>query len=188
MRLRAGKWLIGAALLATLAFPLLVGGTSALDGLTRLPILDYLGMATVIIASWCARTLKLQALLRHLGTDVGALRMLRVSLAADVGFLITPGGVGGYATSVYYLRRVRASLSDAVAVTSADQALDAIYFAVAIPLAAMRVTAAAAPHPTSLLVAFACALALLAIAAWAWRRFRQPGMRRPATVPTLPRA
>ena len=177
MALRSRKWLFGCALLGMLAFPFLVGGSAAIDGLTLLRVRDYLGILAVVVVSWCAHAFKLRSLLGHLGTDVSAAMTLRASLAADVGFLVTPGGVGGYATSVYYLRRIGASLNGAVAITSADQAFDAIFFTIAIPLAACA-TASQIPMPSlSWVIALMGAVAILAIAALAWRTFFAHGER-----------
>ena len=63
-------------------------------------------------------------------------RSLGISLATDFAFMTTPGGVGGYAASVYYLRRAGASASGAAAITAADQGMDVLFFVVALPLAA----------------------------------------------------
>lgn len=185
---RAGKWLLGAAMLATLAFPLLVGGISSLGGLKEVTATGYFSILVMIVLGWYAHALKLRALLRHLGIDLAALQTLRVSLAADLGFLITPGGVGGYATSVYYLRRVGASMSGAIAVTSADQALDAIFFVVAIPLAAMFVSTTQIPHPSlSMVVLFLGACGFIVAVAWAWGKYGRDRNRQRPFTPTQQR-
>ena len=63
--------------------------------------------------------------------------LLGISLATDFAFMTTPGGVGGYAASVYYLRRTGASASAATAVTATDQGMDVLFFVAALPLAGL---------------------------------------------------
>jgi uncharacterized protein (TIRG00374 family) len=165
----AARWVFAGAMLGMLAFPFLIGGKAAIDGLARLGLGDYLGILAFVVIGWCAHAFKVRSLLEPLGSDVSGAAALRATLAADVGFLLTPGGVGGYATSVYYLRRIGATANSAVAVMSADQASDAIFFAIAVPLAGLA-AAAAIPHaPSSWTISLATALAALAIALLVWR-------------------
>lgn|GEM_PF-585000 len=161
---RAGKWLFAGALLGMLVFPFLIGGRAALEGLARLGLRDYLCILAVVLIGWCAHACKVHGLLKPLGSRVSRVAALRATLAADVGFLLTPGGVGGYATSVYYLRCIGASANVAVAVTSADQASDAIFFAIVIPLAAVTLAASMPPFASSWTIAVVTTLAALAVA------------------------
>src|SRR5262249_19837239 len=55
--------------------------------------------------------------------------------ATEFAFLATPGGVGGYAAGILYLRRAGASYATATAISAADQILDLVFFAAAMPIA-----------------------------------------------------
>jgi uncharacterized protein (TIRG00374 family) len=136
---RAAALLIVLALLGTLAVPLWLGGRSAvLTSLTLSPT-SYLAIGALGVAAWMLRAMKQRLLLRRLGIAPGAWRILAISLATDCAFLTTPGGVGGYAAGIYYLRGIGASYASASAVAAADQVLDMLFFAVAMPLAALGV-------------------------------------------------
>jgi uncharacterized protein (TIRG00374 family) len=163
--------LIIAALGATLAVPLLLGGTDALSATLRLPLQAYLALFAAIAVSWLCRALKLRLLLRRLDVQAGFLRVLGISLAMDFGFLATPGGVGGYAAGVYYLSRAGASTSGAATLTAADQGLDLLFFALALPVAGLCLAGSDLPEAWKVLASGTAILALtLALAALLTRR------------------
>ena len=108
-------------------------------------------------------------LLHRLGVRQPAL--LGISLATDFAFITTPGGVGGYAASVYYLRRAGASASGAAAITAADQGMDVLFFIVALPLAALGLVWSDVPRSLSTVaLATSALIALAALVAWMARR------------------
>ena len=170
---RAGVLLIVLALAATLLVPLYFGGVAALRATLHLSAVGYWGLFTLIFASWVARTLKLQLLLRRMGVEVGFLHMFEISLATDFGFLATPAGLGGYAASVYYTRRAGASISAAAALTAADQTLDLVFFGLALPVAGFAFFGSALP-PKLLGAALTTCAALTALGFGAWLLQRQP--------------
>ena len=57
------------------------------------------------------------------------------SLASDAAFQATPAGAGGYPATVLLLRRGGLPMSAGVAICAADQALDTLFFVLALPLA-----------------------------------------------------
>jgi glycosyltransferase 2 family protein len=135
---RAGL-LIVVALGATLAVPLVLGGNDALWQTLHFSVAGYLAIFAAIAVSWCARAIKLHLLLHRLNVRPRFARTLAISLATDFAFISTPGGVGGYAASLYYLRRAGSSVSSATAITAADQGLDLLFFTVALPIAGLAV-------------------------------------------------
>lgn len=168
---RVGRLLIAAAVGATLVVPLVLGGREALLATLQFSIQGYIGIFSLIVASWAGHALKLRMLLRRLGAQPGLARAFGISLATDFAFLTTPGGVGGYAASVYYLRRAGASTSGAAAITAADQGLDVLLFLVALPLAALGLIWSDVPRSLGAVAMTTSALlALAASAAWLARR------------------
>ena len=164
---RVGRLLIAAAVATTLVVPIVLGGRDALFAALHFSIQGYFGIFALIVASWGGRALKLQLLLRRLGVPASLLRSLGISLATDFAFITTPGGVGGYAASVYYLRRAGASASGAAAVTAADQGMDVLFFVVALPLAALGLIWSDVPRSLSTVaLATSALIALATLVAW----------------------
>jgi uncharacterized protein (TIRG00374 family) len=159
---RAGP-LIVAALAASVAVPMLFGGRAALWQALEFSAQGYLVLVMVVAVSWFARALKIQLLLRKLDVHAAFAQVFLISLATDFGFISTPGGVGGYAASVFYLRRAGASVGSAATVTAADQVLDWTFFAFALPLAGLALIAADVPPALSAL-AFGTSALMIAIA------------------------
>jgi uncharacterized protein (TIRG00374 family) len=168
--------LIAIALVATLAVPIVLGGDDALWQTLHFSVAGYLAILAVIVVSWLARAVKLHLLLHRLNVHPRFARTLAISLATDFAFISTPGGVGGYAASVYYLRRAGTSVSAAATITAADQGLDLLFFVVVLPLAGIALMWSDLPETLAILgfASSACmiALALGALLArrklWAW--------------------
>ena len=163
---RFGPLLIIVALSATVIVPILLGGQAALSATLHFPIRGYLAFFALIAASWLARAFKLHLLLHRLHLRLRFAHVLGISLATDFAFLTTPGGVGGYAASVYYLRRAGASVSGAAAITAADQGMDVMFFMVALPLAGFALIWSDVPRALSTIAFGTSALiALLGLSA-----------------------
>jgi len=160
--LRHARLLIVAAVLAALAVPIVLGGRDALLRTLNFPLRGYLVLFAVIAASWLARALKLWLLLRRLGLRPGLAHLFVISLAIDLAYISTPAGVGGYAASIYYLRRTGASVSGATTVTAADQILDLAFFTLVLPLAGVSLLWSELPQALAIL-AFATGATMLAI-------------------------
>lgn len=156
MRTRYAPLLIALALIASIAAPLLLGGLSALNGIGMLAPGAVVLIAALTLSSWLARAAKLWTLTRRLEIALPAPTALAISLATDFAFLTTPGGVGGYAANILLLRRAGATASAATAVAAADQIVDAAFFAIALPIAALLALGSAAP-PALVRIALACA-------------------------------
>lgn len=173
---RAGRLLIVAALGATIAVPILIGGKGALSATLNFPIQGYLALFATILASWLSRSMKLTLLMHRLGLRSGLAHALGIALATDFAFITTPGGVGGYAASVFYLRRAGASTGGAATITAADQGLDLLFLVLALPLAGIALlwsdlpqTVIALAFGTSALIVVLALTALLVrrkLAAW----------------------
>jgi len=135
--MRRAGFLVAAALVATLAVPIVLGGRDAFRDALQLPVQDYLVLLAVIAVSWFARAVKIYWLLHRLNVGAGYWHVFLISLATDFGFISTPGGVGGYAAGIFYVRRAGATTSGAATVTAADQLLDWTFFATALPIAGL---------------------------------------------------
>lgn len=135
MMRRAGALLLVAALIGAALVPLILGGSAALLASLRLPAQAYATILVLVCASWLLRALKQSLLMRRLRLRCEAWRVFAISQATEFAFLATPGGVGGYAAGIFYLRRAGASYAAATAISAADQILDLVFFAAAIPVA-----------------------------------------------------
>lgn len=167
---RAGP-LIAAALAASIAVPVLLGGRDALWQALDFSAQGYLVLLGVIAVAWITRALKVHLLLHRLGVHAGFAHVFAISLATDFGFISTPGGVGGYAASVFYLRRAGASVNGAATITAADQVLDWAFFALALPVAGLTLMNAGLPDALAMLAFGTSALMIaLALAALIARR------------------
>jgi len=144
---RAGPFLIVAAIAIAAIFPLLLGGRAAIANAFELRADKYVYMFLLVVSGWLLRALKQALLMQRLGVRAGAWRTLGISLAIDCAFLATPGGVGGYAAGIYYVRKVGASYAAATAIAAGDQILDLLFFALAMPLAALSLSQVAELPP-----------------------------------------
>ncbi len=137
MMRRAGTFLIFVALIVALIVPIWLGGRHAVFTSFDLPAHVYLTIFVLVLFGWVMRAVKQWLLIGRLGLHVGAWRNFAISLATDFAFLATPGGVGGYAACIYYMRGIGASYAQATAISAADQVLDLMFFAIAMPVAAL---------------------------------------------------
>lgn len=161
--MRHAGLLIALALAATLAVPILLGGNDALWQTLHFSIDGYLAIFAVIVTSWFARAIKLHLLLHRLNVHPRFGRTLAISLATDFAFISTPGGVGGYAASVYYLRRAGTSVSGAATITAADQGLDLLFFVLVLPVAGIALIWSDLPQTLAIL-GFASSACMIALA------------------------
>jgi uncharacterized protein (TIRG00374 family) len=158
---RAGVWLIIAALGASLAVSILLGGKEALSATLHFSGQGYIALFSLILASWLARAVKLHLLLSQLGSRPAFVQTLCISLATDFAFVTTPAGVGGYVASVYYLRGAGTSVSGAATITAVDQGLDLVFFALAVPVAGLALVWSGQSHALTSFAFGATALAVL---------------------------
>jgi len=168
---RARRVVVLAVLSASLLVPLALGGEEALHAALGFPARAYPLILGAVAASWLCRAVKLQLLLERLAVRHAFLHTFAMSVATEFGFAATPAGIGGYAASVYYLQRAGTTSSGAATLTAADQVLDLIFFALAFPLAALAMPAAAAPAGISgVLRGMSAAMFAGACLAWFARR------------------
>ena len=116
--------------------PLAMGGSDGLKNLCGVTPQIFFILASLSIVSGVAKAGKLQILLNGLGHHLPFLRTLAVAFATDLAFLSSPAGVAGYVTNIALLRDARTPWATSTAVVGADQALDFVFFAIAIPLSA----------------------------------------------------
>ncbi len=184
--------LIALALLAACALPLAIGGRAALTQVFRFAPIDVAILVALAAIAALARSLKQRLLLSRLGVRLGVTASLAVSLATEAAFALTPAGAGGYPASVWLLRRVGVRLPAAIATTAADPLLDVLFFALALPLAALFAIAGSAP-PAQRELALETAIVLVTVAvlaALAWRplwRLAARGLPRLWRLPPLAR-
>jgi uncharacterized protein (TIRG00374 family) len=168
----ATRLLVIIALAATLLVPALLGGLHVLVAAAELSLASWGSLCLLSLLASLTRALKIHLLARQLGLRLGAMNTLPISLASEFGFLASPGGVGGYVASIYYLRRAGASVSTASAITAGDQVFDFLFFALLLPIAAIVYLPQAPLRDTAPWLLGA--LVLIAIASWmlhvCWRR------------------
>jgi glycosyltransferase 2 family protein len=180
---RSWLWLLGgAAVVAGAIVPLALGGRDALTAASRIPLSAIAGLAGLALASALARAIKLRLLAMRLGQRLGIARALITSFASDAAFQATPAGAGGYPATVFLLRRGGVPVSAGLAMSAADQALDTLFFVLALPLACAFDLGDAVPsswHELAWIPAAAVALAAIAIVGL-WRTHRRwwPPLRR----------
>jgi glycosyltransferase 2 family protein len=186
---RASIVVVIAAVSASLLVPLALGGEDALHAALGFPARAYPLILGAVGVSWLCRALKLQLLLDCMALSHGFTATCAVSLASEFGFAATPAGIGGYAASVYYLRRAGATPSGAATITAADQVLDLIFFGLALPMAALAMPADAAPPGISGLLRWTSAVLFTGLCvAWLARKTLQRRMSAaPGTSPGLRR-
>mgnify|MGYP001548248608 FL=1 len=176
-------WLLGAtAVLGGAIVPLALGGRDALAAASHVSPTAGAELIGLALASAIARAIKLRLLALRLGQRVGVARALITSLASDAAFQATPAGAGGYPATVFLLRRGGVPMPAGVAMCAADQALDTLFFVLALPLACAFDLGDAVPeswHAFAWVPAAAVALAaLLIVGAWRSHRRWWPRLRR----------
>ena len=117
--------------------PFLLGSGNVLAGLRDVPLQMMLILAGLAAVSGVAKAGKLQVLLASLGQRPVFLRTLAISLATDFAFLSSPAGAAGYVVNAALLRNSGISWVVATAVVGTEQAIDLVFFALAIPVAAV---------------------------------------------------
>jgi uncharacterized protein (TIRG00374 family) len=180
---RSWLWVLGgAAIVAGAIVPLALGGRDALVAASEIPFSGVAGLAGLALASALARAIKLRLLAMRLGQPLGVARSLITSLASDAAFQATPAGAGGYPATVLLLRRGGVPMSAGLAMSAGDQALDTLFFVLALPLACAFDLGDAVPeswHELAWIPAAAVALVALAIVGL-WRSHERwwPRLRR----------
>lgn len=163
--------LLAAGLIATVAIPLLLGGRRTFSAASDIAVSGYAALLSLIFASWLARALKLYLLLQRLKTPTTFTRSFGISLATDLAFAATPAGLGGYVATIYYLRRAGASASGAATITTMDQGIDLVFFAVSVPLAALALMGSdPSPGITTAALSAATLTAAFLVSIWLARR------------------
>jgi len=175
-------WLLAAAAIgAGLLVPLLMGGRQALAALQSIPHDGVLALAALALASAVARAIKLNLLALRLGHPISVARALITAFASDAAFQATPAGAGGYPATVFLLRRAGMPASTGLALSAADQALDTLFFALALPFACAFDLGDAVPASWHSLAwiptAVVLAAALAGVCAWRSRAHWWPGLR-----------
>ncbi|MGO9443619.1 MAG: lysylphosphatidylglycerol synthase transmembrane domain-containing protein [Thiobacillaceae bacterium] len=120
-----------------LAAPFVLGGSTVLNGLRNVGPQMFMMLAGFAVISGVAKAGKLQILLVSLGSRLPLLRTLAITFVTDFAFLSSPAGAAGYVTNVTLLKAAGTSWAVSTTVVGAEQALDFVFFAVALPAAAV---------------------------------------------------
>ena len=155
---RAGSLLIALALIAALAVPMLLGGRDALATAWNFPLPNLAALTFLAMCSWLSKAEKLRTLLRQIDAPLTFWCALGISLATDFAFMATPAGAGGYPANIHLLKRAGVSTASSAAVVVADQLLDLLFFAAAIPLSLLALLSTDLPAGLR-----ATAMALIAV-------------------------
>lgn len=172
-RLATVMTIIGVGLAAGAPFAL--GGSAVLDSLRNVAPKLFMILAGLAIVSGVAKAGKLQILLVSLGYRLPFLRTLAITFVTDFAFLSSPAGAAGYVVNVALLRTAGTSWTVSTTVVGAEQALDLVFFAVAIPVAAISSLVPLAHlvpiEPKSVYVVLLTASLLAAFGLWRGRHF-----------------
>lgn len=128
------------ALVLALALPVAWGGRSVLSTSLDFPHAAWGGVLLLIALAGVARAWRQLLLLQRLGAAPRPAMNLAASLATETAYAMTPGGAGGPPASVWLLRRCGVPLHASLAVSAADPILDALFFAITLPVAALALT------------------------------------------------
>jgi glycosyltransferase 2 family protein len=136
--LRRVAWvmsIIGVGL--ALGAPFVLGGSTVLNGLRNVGPQMFIMLAGLAVISGVAKAGKLQILLVSLGSRLPFLRTVAITFVTDFAFLSSPAGAAGYVANVTLLKAAGTSWTVSTAVVGAEQALDFVFFAMALPAAAV---------------------------------------------------
>lgn len=172
--MRRAAYLAGAVGVAlAIGAPFALGGRDTYAALRHVDAIVLWQLAAVAGISGLAKAAKLHLLVSRLDRRLQFRRSLAISLATDFAFLASPAGAAGYVVNAALLRSAGASWSGSTAAVAAEQALDWIFFAIAVPLAAfasLAMLAIVLPgfSPSGVAVPVA-AIGFLALACWPLR-------------------
>lgn len=162
--------------------PLALGGSAIFDGLRNVDPHLFITLAGLSIVSGVAKAGKLQILLVGLGHRLPFLRTLAITFATDFAFLSSPAGAAGYVVNVALLRSSGTPWTVSTTVVGAEQALDLVFFAVAMPIAVLSALASLAhvvpSVPGSVYVVLLTVALLVACALWCGRHFIVAALRK----------
>jgi len=155
--------------------PFALGGSAVLNNFRDVAPQMFIILSVMSIVSGIAKAGKLQILLVSLGQRLPFLRTLAIAFATDFAFLSSPAGAAGYVVNVALLKTAGTSWTVATTVVAAEQALDLIFFAVVIPVAAISALVPLAhvvqTVPGFVYVAILTVVLLAALCLWCGRHF-----------------
>lgn len=120
-----------------LGAPFALGGSTILDSLRNVDPQVVMILAGLSVIAGVAKAGKLHILLSSLGQPLPFLRTLAITFVTDFAFLSSPAGAAGYVVNVALLRSAGTPWTVSTTVVGAEQALDLVFFAIAIPLATL---------------------------------------------------
>ncbi|MBU1192268.1 MAG: flippase-like domain-containing protein [Gammaproteobacteria bacterium] len=149
-----------------LGAPFALGGSAVLDSLRNVDPYFVIILAGLSVLAGVAKAGKLQILLSSLGQPLPFLHTLAITFATDFAFLCSPAGAAGYVVNVALLRSAATPWTVSTTVVGAEQALDLVFFAIAIPVAtvfALVPLGQIAPTMPGYVYAIALIIALLSV-------------------------
>ena len=155
--------------------PFVLGGSAVFGNLSDVAPHIFFSLIGLSLVSGIAKAVKLQILLVSLGQRLPFLRTLAITFTTDAAFLCSPAGAAGYVTNVALLKDADTSWSVSTTVVGAEQALDLVFFVIAIPvigISALVPLARVLPTvPESVYVALPVGTLLTVLGLWCGRRY-----------------
>lgn len=99
----------------------------------RWPLVPLLALPVLI--SWTCNGLRFHLMARCIGKSIGFRRAWSIAVSSEFGIAASPGGVGGTAVRLGFLKKCGLSFVDGVSLLAADIFLDILFFACIAPFA-----------------------------------------------------
>src|SRR5690625_4521734 len=131
-RLHRALVLLALALAVSLAIPVALSGPDVFGRLGAVPAWVLGGAPALMLAGWCANTVRVTLLARANGYRLAPGYAWLVSAGGDFGAALGPGGITGIAAYVFLLARTGMRSATATALFTVDKLLDQVVFAAAL--------------------------------------------------------
>ena len=92
-------------------------------------------LALPVFLSWCCNGTRFYLMCRCLGHPLSFRRALGIAISSEFGVAASPGGVGGTAVRLGFLKKAGVPLAHSGAVLAADVVLDIVFFGLLTPFA-----------------------------------------------------
>lgn len=127
--------------LGNIAYTLLATDRALLASLDRLPRTYLLAALALTLVPWITGTARLLVWSRFLGHRIPLAQLLRMTLVVDLGSAVSPTAIGGEAFRWGMLVRYGVSPGTAATLALMPKLEDAVFFAVALPIAVIWTSA-----------------------------------------------
>lgn len=172
--LKAAPVLLVISLILSISTPWLLGGRQTFSELGAFPATGLISAILLIFGAWTFNAVRIHLLSRSVGTPISLNASLKTVLAAESAGLATPAGTGGPPAFIWFLSRAGLRASQSAAVLAVDSAMDFLFFAVTLPIAALWFAQHVSQNELTVPIIIAClgglALIGLGIASYYKRR------------------